>query len=504
MNLRAVGFLLGCVLILLALFMLVPALVGFLAGERDDALACVAAAGITGAFGLAGGVLFRGSITTAEGRVDYFRREGLAVVGVSWLLAGLAGGLPFLFAGTFSSPIDAFFESASGFTTTGSTVLTAEGIDGMSKTIAFWRSFTHWLGGIGIVLVFVVLLPTGGRSLFRSEVPGVSREAAQQRVRDSALGLLRVYVFLTGVEVLCLWLSGVTPFDSVVHSFGTLATGGFSNHSASVGHFGSVTVELVIVAFMFLAGINFAVYDAAIRLGPRKAWRMAAGSAEVRVYVTMIVGGTLLLATVLWLFWGGSNGDPSSDLPDYSSFGLALRDSFFNAVSIQTSTGYGTADFDRWPEFCRMLLMFMAFVGACAGSTGGGLKVVRFLIVAKAAWRGIGRFARPRAIHATRIDDHTLDEGVVGAVTGYFGLWVLVFTLGTLCVSSFGIEPVTAATSVLATLNNIGPGLSAVGPSLNFSELPELVKLLLTLFMILGRLEFYAVMALFLPGFWRQ
>ncbi len=503
MNLRAVGWLLGCVSLLLGAFLLVPALLGVLFEERQAAVAC----SLTALFAaVMGGLLVwwnRGSITTAEGHLDYFRREGLAVVGVSWLLAAAIGAMPFALSGVIPSPVDALFESASGFTTTGSTVLDAESIDGMPRTIAFWRSFTHWLGGIGIVLVFVLLFPTGGRSLFRSEVPGIAREASHQRVRDSALALVRVYIGLSAVQFVLLMLAGLDWFDSAVHTFGTLATGGFSSHSESVAYFDSWLVEAIIIVFMFAAGLNFALYDTAIRVGPKRGLRIALGSAEVRVYVLMTVVATVIFSSVLW-FWGGSNGDPTSSLPDYRSMSLALRDSSFLTVSLQTSTGYGSADFDRWPEVCRMGMMFLAFVGACAGSTGGGLKVVRFLIVGKAAVRGIRRFARPRAIHAVRIDGDSLDEGVVASVTGYFGLWVIVAVLGTLAMAGMGLEPITAFTSVLATLNNIGPGLNAVGPYLNFGDLPELGKLLLTFFMILGRLEFYAVVVLLVPSFWRR
>ena len=217
----------------------------------------------------------------------------------------------------------------------------------------------------------------------------------------------------------------------------------------------------------------------------------------------MIVGSTLVLTLVLW-FWGGSNGAAGSDLPDYGRASLAVRDASFCVVSLQTSTGYGTADFDRWPEFARMLLMFLAVVGATAGSTGGGLKVIRFLILAKASLRGFRNFARPRAIHNVRVGPHTLEESTVAAVTGYCGMWALVFAAGTLALASMDIEPTTAATSVLATLNNIGPGLDAVGPSRNFAFMPDPAKVLLSLFMILGRLEFYAVVVLFTPRFWRH
>jgi len=503
MNLRAVAWLLGCVLLLLAGFLLVPAGVALYYGERSALYACLISAGATAVAGAALVARNRGSTVATGGRADFFRREGLAAVGLVWVLAGVVGALPFRLSGEIDSTVDALFESISGFTTTGSTILEGDAIVGLSRSMAFWRSFTHWLGGIGIVLVFVVLFPTGGRSLFRSEVPGIAREAGEQRVRDSAIGLMRVYVVLTLAEVLLLCLAGLSPYESVVHSFGTLATGGFSNHAESVAWFGSWVVELIIILFMLAAGINFGVYDSVVRMGPLRAWRMAIRSSELRTYFILLVGSTLVIAGVLW-FWGGSNGVPGSADPDYSQLGRALRDSAFTVVSMQTSTGYGTADFDRWPEMCRVLLMLLALTGACAGSTGGGIKVIRFLILAKAALRGVERFARPRAIHTVRVDGQTLDEPTVASVTGYFGLWVLVFTLGTLVLSTMDVDPLTAATGVLATLNNIGPGLSEVGPTLNFAHFPDLAKLMLSGFMILGRLEFYAVVVLFVPSFWRH
>ena len=512
MNLRAVGWLLGCVLLILAGFMVVPALVSAWYGEEAEFESCLISAVLTTLVGGGMTLFCRGATLTDEGRVDYFRREGLAAVGLSWLVAAVAGALPFLLSGAFRSPTDAFFESASGITTTGSTILTGEEIDSLPMGIAFWRSFMHWLGGIGIVLVFVVMFPAGGRSLFRSEVPGITREAVQQRVRDSALGLVRIYVGLTLAEVAMLWGLGLSLYESFVHSFATLATGGFSTHSSSVLFFGSWKVELVIIGFMFAAGINFAVYDTFLRQGWRGAWRQAASSSEVRAYAGIVVSSTLLIAIVLW-FWGGSNGDPESTLPNYSRILQSLRDSFFSVVSVQTSTGFATADFDQWPNFCRMLLMLLAVCGACAGSTGGGMKVIRFLILAKAAVLGLREFARPRAIHSVRIDGHAVNDSMVGMVMAYCGLWFLVFTLGTLMLTAMdlqlppGMEDqvlLTAATSVLATLNNIGPGLQAVGPVENFSFMPDAAKLLLSFFMILGRLEFYALAVLFVPRFWRH
>jgi trk system potassium uptake protein TrkH len=506
LNLRAVAWLLGCVSLILAGFLLVPLAVALVYDEPVGARACLYSSLVSAAVGSVLVWFFRGSRLTPEGRPDYFRREGLAVVGLSWIVAGILGALPYLFAGLVSSPVDAVFEAVSGFTTTGSTILPAADIDlfhGEMKAIGFWRSFTHWLGGFGIVMVFVVLFPTGGRSLFRSEIPGISREAGKQRVRDSAMTLMRIYVGFSIVECVFLVLAGMNLFDATIHTFGTIATGGFSNYSTSVAHFASFKVELIIGVFMFLCGINFAYYDLALRSGFKASWTAIVSSLEVRIYALLVFGSIFLIGTVLW-FWGGSNGDTASALPDYREYGLALRDAFFQVICLQTSTGYGTVDFDLWPQVCRIWLMTLAVIGACAGSTGGGVKVVRFIIVAKAALKGVRQFIRPRSLQAVRIDGEALDDSIVSSITGYFVLWILVFLGGTVFLAGYGIDLESAATAVLATLNNIGPGLNAVGPSLNFAELPDLVKIVLTVFMILGRLEFYAVVCLFVPGFWRR
>jgi trk system potassium uptake protein TrkH len=505
-NFRAVLWLLGCVSLILAGFLLVPVCVAWYFAEWEGLRACLISALIAALVGSTLMLVFRGYVTTAEGKPDYFRREGLAVVGLVWILIGAIGAMPYLLSGIVTSPVDALFESVSGFTTTGSTILPGEDIDlfhTTQKAIGFWRSFTHWLGGFGIVMVFVVLFPTGGRSLFRSEIPGIAREAGRQRVRDSAMTLMKIYVGLSFAECLLLGLSGMGWFDATIHTFGTIATGGFSNYSTSVAHFASFKAELIIGFFMFVAGINFAYYDICMRVGLKKGWLAVISSSEVRVYALLTFGSIFVLATVLW-FWGGSNGQVGSDLPDYSVFSQALRDSFFQVICLETSTGFGTADFDQWPQVCRIWLMVLCVVGACAGSTGGGMKVIRFIIVAKAALRGVRHFIRPRALHAVRVDGVALDDSVVSSITGYFVMWIFVFLGGTVFLTFYGLDLESASTAVVATLNNIGPGLAKVGPMMNFSEMPSLVKLLLTLFMILGRLEFYAVVALFIPSFWRS
>jgi trk system potassium uptake protein TrkH len=512
MNFAAVGRLLGVVLLLLAGFLLIPAAVAGVFGEASEVGDFLISALITAVFGA--GLYFKNSLgkNAKALTVDYFRREGLAVVGLSWFVGGFAVALPFLTCNTFgsfgfSALVNAYFEGVSGLTTTGSTVMSAEQIDSMSHALAFWRSFSHWLGGFGIVMVFVILFPTGGRSLFRSEIPGVSREAGHQRVRDSALSLMRIYVGITVIEFVLLMFAGLIPFDALIHTLGTIPTGGFSNYSESVRGLDNVAAEVIITIFMFLCGINFGWYDVLVRAGWKPFFKRLWASTEFRWYLGLAVGSIAIITTILYMH-GGTNGDASMAAravgKDYSNVGTALRDSSFLVVSMQTSTGFGTVNFDLWPQFTRVLLMFLALVGACAGSTGGGIKVVRILVICKAAVVGVKRFIRPRAIHAVRVDGQSLDEKTVASITSYFALWVMVFMAGTLFLSAYNIDLVSSATAVLATLNNIGPGLRMVGPFANFATLPDMVKLVLAVFMILGRLEFYAAVALLMPSLWKR
>ncbi|MEZ5976528.1 MAG: potassium transporter TrkG [Planctomycetota bacterium] len=403
MNLRAVARLLGVIFLLLAAFLLLPAGIAVYYGELGEVQHFLIAAVITAVVGALPAWLYRKGQVPLYAGADYYRREGLAVVGLSWFLGGMVIALPYLFDGTFgplrfTSVVDAYFEGVSGLTTTGSTVMSAETIDSMSHALAFWRSFSHWLGGFGIVMVFVVLFPTGGRSLFRSEIPGVSREAGHQRVRDSALSLMRVYVGITVIELVLLMAVGLGGFDALLHALGTIPTGGFSNYSASVGAFDSVPAEVIITVFMFLSGINFALYDVLLRMGFTAFWKRLWGSSEVRWYTGLAL---LAIATITLLLWadGGTGGGPPPDArpgwKDYSNPGTALRDASFLVVSMQTSTGFGTANFDLWPQMGRAILIFSPSA-APARLTGGGIKMVRIMVVTKPPLVGVQRFIRPR------------------------------------------------------------------------------------------------------------
>jgi trk system potassium uptake protein TrkH len=511
MNLRAVLWLLGRVILVLAVFELVPGFVALFNGEREDALGFALSALASAAAGLLLCFRNRRATMTAEGRPDFFRREGLAAVGLAWIAIPIFGALPYLITAEIPSPVDALFESTSGFTTTGSSILQPSQIDALPAGVAFYRNFTNWLGGIGIVLVFVLLFPTGGRSLFRSEVPGISREAGARRVRDSAFGLVKIYCGLTGILVACLLLAGLTAYEAAVHAFATIATGGFSNHGASVAHFGSWPVEAILALFMFLSGINFALYDPFINgrwsVGLRQIWR----STETRVYTAITLSLVVLITFVLW-FWGGSNGLPErpayseagAPIPDYSSLALAFRDALFSVVTVQTTTGFATADFNVWPEFCRLALMLAGLVGGCAGSTSGGLKVIRLAIVVRSAVLVVQRFARPRAVQGVRLDGFLVEDGLVAATTAFFGLFCLVLAASSLALAAMGLELVEAASGAVACLSNVGPALGSLGPAGSFADVPTLGKVLLSLLMVLGRLEFYAIVVLLVPRFWRS
>jgi trk system potassium uptake protein TrkH len=510
-NVRAVGWLLGRVCLLLAGVLLVPGAVGAWYRERAVVEGCLYAAAVGAVAGACLALVCRGALATKGERPDWFRREVLAAVGLAWVAAVLLGALPFLLAGTTSSFADAFFESSSGFTATGSTVFSAQALDALPRGIVFWRAFSHWLGGFGVLVVFVLLFPAGGRGFQRPEVSLLGRESTRARVRDGALVLLRLYVLLTAAHAVLLWALRRDAFDAIVHALSTLAAGGFSSHGNGVLAFASWKVELVLVLFMFLTGVDYGVYEVFQRQGLRAGWRALTHSSEVRAYAGVVVSATLVIAVGLWL-WGGSNGLAGDGRPDYSRLSRCLRDSAFSVVSLQSSTGYATADFDRWPDACRLFLLGLIAIGACSGSTGGGLKVVRVLVLWRAVQQALGRFARPRAIRTVRVDGFALDEGTVSAVLLHVGLWLVVVSVSAVLLLAIGFEArpgfadqriLTATSGVVSALSNCGPGLAAVGPWQDWGFFPPVAKILLGSLMLLGRLEFAALLVLFVPRFWR-
>lgn len=421
-----------------------------------------------------------------------YRREGLLIVSTCWIGATLVGALPFVISGMIPNYVDACFETMSGLTTTGSTILS--GIDELNegfRGMLFWRAMTHWLGGMGIVLLFVAILPAlgvGGRLLYQFEVPGVEQDDLKPRIRETAILLWKIYLALTVLEVLCLLGCGLSLYDSIVHTLATVATGGFSNYDASVKHFDSAAVDVVITVFMFLAGVNFTLYFRA----RRGDYRVFFTDPEFRAYLGLVLGATLLVGVVLLV-----DGT-------YDGVGEAARYSAFQVLAVQTTTGFATADFDAWPNLLRMLFVCLMFIGGSAGSTAGGMKVLRFYLIVKYVGYELRRFIRPHRVSALTVGGHTVPQEVVRNTMAFFALVMLIFVGSSLVMSTMTEDLGTATSSVAATLWNIGPGLNAVGPTENFAHLPAHGKILLTVLMLFGRLEIFTAVAIFMPALYRD
>jgi len=451
--------------------------------------------------------LITGAITVFFSRhcsSKMFQRETLALVALGWLwIAGL-GALPYIFSGVLD-PVSAYFESVSGFTTTGSTVIID--IESVHKSILFWRSFTHWLGGMGIIMLFIAVMPylgVGGKQMFKSEFPGPEPRSLSPRIRDTASMLWKIYLGFTVAETIFLMIAGMNLFDALCHTFGTLATGGFSPRNASVAAFDSAAIDIIIIFFMLAAGSNFTLYFAMLRGKLSALWK----NQEWKIYIAILAISSILITLNLMGVQGTVKAadiapQPGTDPPAYA-IGHALRMASFQTVSIMTTTGFCTDNFDVWPHFSRMLLLLLMFVGGCAGSTGGGMKVVRLIMLAKMTYRRVENNFRPKTIRALRINGEVVEEGVQRTVLVFAVLYVAIFGAGCLFMSGLGLPFQTAVGSVAATLNNVGPGLELVGAVSHYAHIPSVGKLFLSLCMVLGRLELFSICVLFLPAFWRH
>jgi trk system potassium uptake protein TrkH len=412
----------------------------------------------------------------------------MAVTSLGWVACAIFGALPFLLFGTFSTFSDAVFEAMSGLTTTGATVLSD--IEAQPRGILFWRAFLHWLGGMGIIVLSLALLPSfqvGGMQLFRAEVPGPVPERLEPRVRETAKRLWVIYAGLSAAEALLLWAFGMSFFDAVTHTFATTATGGFSTASKSVEAWNSVAIEIIIIVFMFLAGANFTLHYRVLR-GNLGSFRR---DSEFRTYAGIAIGATFLIAINLF----------TNSVYD---LGQSLRLSAFQVTSVLTTTGFTTADFDAWPSLSRIILFFLMFIGGSAGSTGGAVKVARIAILFKHAGSELMRVIHPRRVGVPTLSGRPVSDEVVSSVLAFIFIYVAVFVLGVLAVSAAGLDPVSSFGAVAATLGNVGPGFGLVGPAGNYGFLPDLTKWILILCMLIGRLEIYTVLGLLLPGFWRR
>jgi len=483
-NPRRVLSILGLVLYALAGAQLLPLALALL--PLDPASARGFGVGIGAS--LVTGFAFR-RFGTEEG--ELYRRDGVLIVAGSWLLASVAGALPYVASGAIPHLTDALFESTSGFSTTGASILLD--IEALPRAMLFWRSQTQWLGGVGLVVIFVALLSElgpGARFLFKLEVPGPKAEVLHNRVRETATVLFRIYLGLTVAEVLLLVALGLSVYDAVVHSFSTLSTGGFSPYSDSVAHF-SPAVQAVILVFMLAAGVNFSLY---YLLGQKRDPGVLLRDTEVRAYLGLVAAGVVVVLVDFLV----------RDIEADFSLPRRLLDVAFQVVSVLTTTGFATADFADWPAFSRSLLVALMLVGGCAGSTAGGAKIIRLLIAWTAAMREVRLTFSPNSVVAVTVGRVAVPEESVRAVVALLLMWFVAWGAGSVLLSIGEMDIVTAATAAIATLSNIGPGLSAVGPTGNFAFFAPWQKIVMLNLMLLGRLEFFALLALVQPRFWRR
>lgn len=446
------------------------------------------------------------------------RREAMLLVAASWFLGAGLGAVPyFVWARLdpnhaidhrFTSFVACYFESMSGFTTTGASVLS--NVEALPRALVLWRSTTHWLGGLGIVVLFVAVLPSlgvGGKRLFAAEVTGPTATGVRPRISEAARTLWLIYVGLTIVQTVLLAAFGMSWFDAINHTFATLATGGFSTRNASIGAYDSWAIDLTIVVFMILAGVNFGLYYQALR----GRWSTAARDAELRLYLMILLVASVLVCSHLVTQRLASTrldpGDPQTQAMIEPSVPAAIRHGVFQVVSIQTTTGFATADFDQWPFIPKAVLLTLMFIGGCAGSTGGGIKVIRLLIAAKVIAMEIERVFRPNVVRAVHAGKAAIPAELRQETLVYILLVLGLFLLGAVAIHLIegggGHDFVTAATASAATLNNIGPGLEAVGAVRNYGFFSAPSLALMSVLMCLGRLEVYAIVVLFLPRFWR-
>ena len=478
MNYQMIGFVIGRILLTEGVLLLVPAITAILYEESLNPFLITMFLLVTVGWGLC---------MRKPKKTTLYARDGFAVVALAWIFMSLFGALPFVISGDIPNYVDALFETVSGFTTTGATVLVV--VEEMSKSGLMWRSFTHWIGGMGVLVFVMAILPMtegNGMYLMRAETPGPTSGKLVSRMGDSAKILYGIYIALTLLLFLMLVVGGMPVFDAWVHTFSTAGTGGFSSLSLSIGGYNNLYFELVLGIFMLLFGTNFTWYYFLIMRKFRDALRME----EVRIYLLIV------LAAVV--------GITIDILPIYGDVGTSLRHAFFQTSAIITTTGYATQDFGLWPTFSQSVLITLMFIGSCAGSTAGGLKVGRLVIMVKAVFADMKRMLHPNAVTAVRYEGRALTEKQIRGTYQYVSVYVCLFIVSCLLLSLEQEDLVTTVTAIITCHNNAGPGLGLVGPSGNYSIFSAPAKLLLALNMLLGRLEIFPVLLLFSPSTWRR
>jgi trk system potassium uptake protein TrkH len=482
MRIRVVLHYLGLLIIIIGLTMLLPLVWSLLSGEPDASSAFA----ISMAISLGAGLLLWRLIPLEEGRLT--RREAILLVAGGWVTASLFGALPYQFSGVFPGFLDAFFEAMSGFTTTGATVLTS--IESQFQGILLWRSLTQWLGGMGIIMLFVALFPVlgiGASRLVEAEMPGQKGERLTARMRDTAKALWIIYLGLSVTEFITLLIGGLPVFNALTVTLSTIPIGGFTATSLSIGAYNSLFVEVVVIFFMITAGVNFGLYY--FLLWKRQPGRLFNNS-EFKLYITLLIMAIIAINIDLVMNMGLSITE-------------AIRQGSFNTVSIMTTTGFATTDFNTWPEFSKTALLILMVIGASAGSTGGALKVIRILVLAKYTYRRILLAFNPRAVIPLKVGGSVIPESVTSRIISLAILYFVTLVICYLIMSGIGLDSITALSSVTASLGNVGPGLGAVGPADNYAFIPPVGKGVLIFCMLAGRLELFTLLILFTRAFWR-
>jgi trk system potassium uptake protein TrkH len=482
MRWRFILRIIGVLIFFFGLTMVFPLIVGLYHHEQG-VTALLESVGITAISGMLLFLVFR-----KEKAEVINQREGMAIVALGWTAVGLFGAIPFFLGDGYFTFTDAFFESVSGFTTTGASVLT--NIEGLSKGLLFWRSLIQWLGGMGIIVLSVAILPflgVGGMQLYKAEVPTPVPDKLKPRIRDTAMILWKVYALISVAEVIFLLLGGMTFYDALCHTFTTMPTGGFSTKNASIAHYNSVYFDTVIIFFMLLVGINFSLHYQMLRGKTLALWQ----DSECRFFFGAVV--LLTLAVSLNIFG-----------TVYQTMAEALRYGAFQVVSIVTTTGFATADYEKWPAMSQLILLLCMFLGASAGSTGGGMKCLRIMLCFKYCYKELFSLIHPHAVSHIKIGGKPVPDDVMRSVLGFLALYVGLFALNSVLLAGLGVDFTTAFTAVASALGNIGPGFGMVGPVDNYAQIPILGKWLLIWCMLLGRLEIFTVIILVVPEFWRK
>jgi len=485
MRFKVVLNILGIILKYLGVLMLIPALVGYYYSRQDPAQ-----------FPSVMIFIYSFLITTSVGLVlqytnhsggEFRNRESFGIVAFGWLLAAIFSALPFLMSGMH--PVDALFESMSGITATGATIMTD--IESHSKALLFWRCFIQWLGGMGIIMLFLAILPklaVAGRQLFRAEAPGPTGDKLKPKLMETAKILWMVYIVLSAIEFIALLLAGMGVYDGLTHTFTTMSCGGFSPRADSIAAFNSPLIEGIIVFFMFVAGANFALHYRLIYVDHKSLLK----DGEFKFYSFIVVIAAGVLTLTLW------------KTGTFEGIVTSFRYAIFHVLSILTGTGYATYDYNTWPDSSRMVLFMLMFIGGSAGSAAGGIKVVRLLLMLKYASRELLKLLQPKIVRPIRLGERVVPEDVMNSIFSFIILYILVFMTSTFLLSLMGIEAFSAASASIVTLGNVGPGFDLVGPMSNFSSIPDPGKLVLIANMWIGRLEIFTVLVLLTRDFWKE